>query len=299
MKIAFQSTTLLILLCGISNASPAQWKPPSQSQPATTVTAQAQKEASEFNQLLQNPNPLTKEAVETFAIARALYREAYFVECQKMLADFWVKYPREYQDWGQQHENVGYKLGYPCGYPALVMLTDAVEWRVKEKSLPKPVVATDWNLVALLVGKASGNMPANDEEAKVGKGKPISTTIDPELLADKNAILHDTIWLTREYYLAMTEGKINLRFSVLHLKNVEFEQCAPGGPGGRTASWAKLPSAIPPEIDRQADWYWLIYPEIEAPKDAQQKYYLASFNKGGTCPSGMTSIPGIGKPMIV
>jgi len=203
----------------------SQWSPPARPRPAAEVKAKAKVEAASLVRELRNPKPLTVEAVETFAVARALYRQGLFEECENELASFWKKNPREDGAWGRQSETVGFKLGFPCVYPALILLSDAVAWRIKEKTLAKPVQALDWNIVALLVGKSSGFMPANDSEAKEGLGTPVTATIDPLLLRDNHRAVHDLVWLTREYYRAVTEGKINLRLRVVHLADLEFKHC--------------------------------------------------------------------------
>lgn len=276
----------------------SQWSPPARPKPISEVKASAKVEAKSLVRELRNPKPLAVDAVETFAVARALYREGLFEECQKELTSFWKKNPREAGAWAQlMNDNLGFKLGQPVVYPGLILLTDAVNGRIQEKTLAKPVQAFDWNIVALLVGKSSGLMPANDEEAKAGKGTPVSAEIDPLLLANEHRAVHDLVWLTREYYRAVTEGKINLRLRVVHLPEVEFEVCAPGGPGGRGKNFAKLKSAIPPDIAKVADWYWQVYPEIDPPRGG--KYHLASFDPGGTVGGGITIMPGTDKPMLI
>ncbi|MEI6713213.1 MAG: hypothetical protein WCO60_05640 [Verrucomicrobiota bacterium] len=263
------------------------------------VEQQAKKDTAAFIPLMTRPQPLTTEAIEIFAIARALYRDGYFSECKKRITDFWGKYPRHAPMWGQQAETVGYKLGYPCVYPALVLLEHAVDWRLKEKTLPKPIEAVDWNITVLLVGKSSGFMPSNDEEAKAGTGKRVSTTIDPDLLANDSAYIHELTWLTREYYRAVTEGTISLRLSVLHLKDLEFEVHHQTAPPQQSKDLGKLSSAIPLEIPRQTDWYWLMYPEIDPPKDATNCYSLAMYGRIGGAAGGMTSMPGTNRPMFI
>lgn len=275
----------------------SQWSPPARPGPIAEVKSRAKAEARDLIKKLNNPKPLTVDAVEVFAEARALYREGLFEECQKELLAFWKKNPRESGAWALQSENVGFKLGAPCVYPALILLTDAVAGRIKEKSLTTPVQMIDWNVVALLVGKSSGFMPANEAEAKEGKGTPVSAAIDPLLLADNHRAVHDLVWLTREYYRAVTEGKINMRLSVVHLADLEFKVCAPGGPGGRTENMAKLKAAIPPEVAKTVDWYWLIYPEIEPPRGG--KFYLHSYDAGGTIPGGITSMPGTNNTLFM
>ena len=284
--------------CVLAQSSQPQWSPPERPGSASSVKSRARRDARELIQLLQNPKPLTNDAIETFAQARALYREGLFEDCQEELADFWKKNPRNAAEWGSQGETVGFKLGYPCVYPGLVLLTDAVAWRIKEKDLPKPVKAIHWNIGVLLVGKSKGFMPSNDVEAKAGKGTPVSKSIDPQLLANDHQLLHDTIWLTREYYRAVTEGKINLRLAVFHLKDLEFNVSAPGGPGERTEDFAKLKAAIPPSVAKLADWYWLIYPEIGPPRGGE--YYLASYPADGQgTPGGVTSLPGTNNTMFM
>ncbi len=286
---------------GTQSASDApaasQWSPPAQPAPAAAVKAMARKEAKSLIKELSNPKPLTVDAAETFAVARALYREGLFEECEKELTSFWKKNPRDSGAWGLQSENVGFKLGFPCVYPALILLSDAVAWRIKAKTLAKPVQAMDWNIVALLVGTSSGFMPANDTEAKEGKGTPVSAKIDPLLLANDNRLMHDLVWLTREYYLAVTEGKISLRLHVVHLADLEFKVCAPGGPGGRDENNNKLKAALPEDIAKLADWYWLIYPEVEPARGG--KYYLHSYGPGGTIPGGISGMPGTDNTMVM
>ncbi|GDY21096.1 hypothetical protein LBMAG56_24420 [Verrucomicrobiota bacterium] len=279
----------------------SQWSPPARPRPAAEVRADAKAEAKGLILELRNPKPLTVEAMETFAVARALYREGLFEECQQELTSFWKKNPRDAGTWALRwNDDLGFKLGRPGGYPALILLTDAVKWRLQEKTLAKPVQAVDWNIVVLLVGKSSGLMPANDEEAKAGKGTPVSKTIDPLLLANEHRAVHELVWLTREYYHAVTEGKINLRLRVVHFPEVEFKLCAPGGPGWAHENIAQLKAAIPPDIAKVADWYWQIHPGIPRPRDGG--YYLGSFPPGSTpdaAGAGMGMMPGTNKPRVM
>lgn len=267
-----------------------QWSPPARPRAVAVVKAEAETEAEYLVKKQNKSVPLHVEAVQTFAVARALYREGLFEECQNELNSFWKRNPRGDRAW-EKIRGPGFNLVYPGTplYMALILLTDSTAWRIKEKTLAKPVQAMDWNFVALLVGKSSGFMPANDDEAKEGKGTPVSAEIDPLLLANDHRLLHDFVWLTREYYRAVTEGKINLRFSVVHLADLEFTVCAIGGPGGRSGNLYKLKAAIPPDIAKAADWYWLIWPEIEPPPGS--KYYLSSYDKGMTISSGTAAVP--------
>jgi len=276
----------------------SQWSPPAQPRLAGVVKSEAKKEAKSFLKELKDPKPLTVEAAETFAMARALYREGLFEECQQELAAFWKKNPRDGAAWGLRfNDNLGFKIGRPAIYPALILLTDSVNGRIKEKTLAKPVQPVDWNIVALLVGKASGLMPANDEEAKAGKGTPASKSIDPLLLANDHRAVHDLVWLTREYYRAVTEGKINLRLQVVYLPELEFKLCAAGGPGVHDVNSPKLKAAIPPDIAKVADWYWQIHPGIDPP--AGGGYYLGSFAPGGTAGGGIGMMPESNKPLVM
>lgn len=122
--------------CILAQTSQPQWSPPERPRFASGVKSEARKDARGLIKLLRNPKPLTRDAIEAFAQARALYREGLFEECQKELADFWKANPRDAAEWVLQREDGGFKLGIPCAYPALVLLTDAVAWRIKEKTLP-------------------------------------------------------------------------------------------------------------------------------------------------------------------
>jgi hypothetical protein len=55
-----------------------------------------------------------------------------------------------------------------------------------------------------------------------GTSSPVSKLIEPELLASNYATSHNVICLTREYYLAMTKGKIHLRLIIHQMPNVNF-----------------------------------------------------------------------------
>lgn len=261
------------------------------------VAKKATKEAQDLIDLLKDPTEVIKDAVNTFTLARAFYKEGLFQQCKTELTDFWKAHPRTGSEWeSKNEEDVGYKLGYPCGYPALVMLEDAVDWRLKEKDLKTPIQATDWNLLALLVGKSKGKMPANATEAKAGTGVDSSATIDPELLNDSSRYLHDLVWLTREYYFGVTEGQILLRFAVIHLNDLEFDVSAPGGPNHQPKNFNRIAAAITKDVARSADWYWVIYPEIEPSPGGT--YYLASYSPGTDIPGGMTLMPETNSPMF-
>jgi|GEM_PF-3568787 len=286
-----RSMSLAVTQSAADPTAASQWSPPARPRPTAMVKGGAKAEAKSLVKEFTRESPLTIESVETFAVARALYREGLFEQCQQELTAFWKKNPRDAPVWALRGgDKVGFKLGGSCGYPSLLLLTDAVAWRIKEKTLAKPVQAVDWNIVVLLVGKSSGLMPANDAEAKEGKGVPVSAKIDPLLLADNSRAMHDLVWLTREYYRAVTQGKINLRLRAVHLPDLEFKACAPGGPGGRPNNITNLKAAVPHEIAREADWYWLVYPEIEPPPGG--KYYLHTYDTGSTTPGGITNMPG-------
>lgn len=53
----------------------------------------------------------------------------------------------------------------------------------------------------------------------------------------------------------------------------------------------------PPSIAKVADWYWLIYPEIEPPRGG--KYYLASYDAGGTISGGITAFRGTNNTLLM
>ena len=214
-------------------AAEPQWLPPRKPRPVSMVTNEAHLLAEQFLKitLTNTAPPLTAQAVEAFVTARALYREGHFEQCHTLLTRFWAAHPRGVGVvWGNQREDLlNYKLGYPSVYPGLILLTDAVAGRLAEKRLSAPVTPFDWNITCLLVGKVRGFMPANDAEAKEGKGRPVTSTIDPTLLANNHAHIHELVWLSREYYRAVTGGKIDLRLEVIHLPEVEFTVCASGG----------------------------------------------------------------------
>lgn len=292
---------IVCLLCistlQVTAAVVPQWTPAKNSREASVVTKEAVREAEDLIQLLRDPAEIIKEAVKTFTVARALYKEGLFQECKTVLSDFWKAHPRTSSEWeSKNEEDIGYKLGYPCGYPALLMLEDAVDWRLKAMDLKTPIEARDWSLAALLVGKSKGKMPANDAEAKAGRGVDASATLDPELLLDQNRYLHDLLWLTREYYLGVTEGKVLLHFEVFYLKDFEFDVGAPGGPNHQPNNFNRLAAAIPAHIAKRVDWYWAIYPEIEPGPGS--KHYLACYSPGTDIPGGMTIMPETNSPLF-
>lgn len=223
---------------------------------------------------LDNFNDHYIKALSTFLCAEQMYFEGDYEGADTALDALWAEYPLSDNRWNTlsgQGKKYGINLGNPVGYYGLRMLTDMTNWR-----LANPIPAGDPKTIQFTViipEKSSGIEPRNEQELENGEGIHVTHTIDPRLIKDNYTAIHESTQLFSEYvYTIVSQGRLKVETKILPLPNVDVEVSAhkdkngesqPGGhyyakttPAGERAVW----EAIPEEIRRVTDWWWLLYP---------------------------------------
>src|SRR6478735_2412057 len=85
------------------------------------------------------------DSVNTFLQAEHAYREADYQRSSTLLQAFWQSHPPGTEPWATEIERsyeigrtTGANFGAPVAYYALRMLTDCVEWRLRQQPKVKP-----------------------------------------------------------------------------------------------------------------------------------------------------------------
>lgn len=181
---------------------------------------------------------------------------------QQMLADLWSRYPAGDIRWSQlPTDPFGINLGNPPFYYALRMLTDTVDWRMEHPDAGPP--ARTARLTVLLAGASNGIEPRTHEEIKLGTGVHTQHTLEPLLLENDSAVIHDSLRLFREYVVAITEGDLDIEVHVVHLPELDVSVHAGMNSGRYFASIADMSevwAALDQETMNETDWWWMIYP---------------------------------------
>lgn len=214
---------------------------------------------------LAQSSPLYRKAIDTYFAAEADYRKQDYAAAQKKLQELWVEFPPGDPAWKKlQRESALLQsladYGTPAGYAALRMLTDCVEWRMKQGS-PAAVPATV-QLTVVLVGKSVGPEPETPADIDAHKGPLVTRKLDAALDgAEGERIINESYWLFDEYLLAMTQGRLQVKRVFVHLPEftVPVELHRDRVVLSRETSesiWASVPA----DIARTTDWWHLVYP---------------------------------------
>jgi hypothetical protein len=281
-NLAMSRTTIALLAVALAMLSSAAWCQPQQ-EPSTA------RELLEPYGLETFPARHVK-ALETFLEVEAAYARGEYSACGSQLDRFWKDHPPGSSAWDYARGPVQeIFLGTPPCYYALRMLTDCVDWRLKEAEaldadeapLPDPAMA---RLTVVLVGRGEGLEPRHVKDLQALRGRKRTPHIAPELLQDENRIVHESLGLFTEYVAAMTEGRLQVEASVLHLPELEVPLAVREGPPFRTAGLGEdamslIWAAVDEPTKAGTDWWWVIYPSIVP--EAASDFETTEFITGG------------------
>jgi hypothetical protein len=236
---------------------------------------------------------LAIDAIETYFDAEAAYKASDYATADRILTDFWKKYPPGTTVWARDgsarvlKETTGANFGSPPCYYALRMLTDCVRWRVSTEKEPKTAGkvsnphAIIWTVV--LIGRSAGIEPTTEAELEAGTGVAVEHELDPELLADNFRVIRESQWLFTEYVSAITSGAMVVRPEFVHLATHTVPVKASGGrvkhaqpPGEGIAAVFR---EVPPAVRRATDWWFVIHPSHVPSRHAD--FATAEFVTGG------------------
>ncbi len=228
------------------------------------------------------------QALETFLELERLYALGQYEACRERLDRFWQAHPPGSRAWSASNAAVREVfVGSPPCYYALRMLTDCVDWRLKQpdeghagvEQMSQPA---DVRLTIVLVGRGEGIEPRSMKDLRRGKGRKKTSRIAPELLQHDNQVIHESLALFGEYVAAMTEGRLRMQTSILPLSKLDVP-LATGVEPNRHAGLAdeamlRIWAAVDERTQAETDWWWVIYPS-HVPESAE--FETTEFITGG------------------
>jgi len=247
---------LLILVSGTSNAQ--EPVPPSQAMLKPLGITQF--------------SPLYRRAIDVYFTAVAAYRKQDYIAAQKILQALWLETPPGDPAWKKLQNEYRSLLsvadfGAPPAYAALRMLTDCVEWRIKN-SLPV-TPQTTVQLTVVFVGQSTGLEPATLAELDKHEGRLTTNSLDAALNGLKGEqIVNDAYWLFDEYILAITQGRTQVKRVFVRLPALDVQVgLHRGGVELPRKVSEQILTAVPAGIAQTTDWWHLVYPS-HVPKAA-------------------------------
>ena len=215
---------------------------------------------------------LVGRSLETFLAVEAAYKESCYPDALRDLEALWREAPPGDAKWveasraaGELAQSPGLNIGNPPCYYSLRMMADCVRWRIESGSrtthrkAPHRAVLT-----VVLVGRSTGVEPRSWAELEADGGVPVEHALAPELLADDHRIIHQSLWLFREYLLASTEGRLGVEVRIAHLPDTTVRvncRLKPHRYAGLAEGAASVIARdVPAEIRNATDWWWFIYP---------------------------------------
>ena len=172
-------------------------------------------------------SPLYRKAVAVYFSAAAAYRQQNYAGAQQQLRALWAEVPHGDLAWKQLQRESAQALsvadfGTPAAYSALRMLTDAVEWRLRNSGQTAP--ESTLQLAVVLVGKSTGPEPATFAELERREGRITTNVLDTALNgASGEQIINDAYWLFDEYVLAITRGRMRVKRVFVRLPEVTLQ----------------------------------------------------------------------------
>ncbi len=240
----------------------------------TSATGEAQNVLSKLvgpDAAAQAP-PLVGRALETFLAVERAYQEGRYQAALERLEALWQDAPPASPAWDEAGragralgKSPGLNIGWPPCYYALRMLTDCARWRVASGSAVTQASAPHRAVLSVVtVGRSIGKEPRSLAEAEADGGVEVEHTLAPELLADDHRVVHQSLWLFREWVLASTAGKLAVDARMIHLPDVSVKvQCrVREHPYAGLAEGAAgvIARSITAEVRNSTDWWWFIYP---------------------------------------
>ncbi len=230
---------------------------------------------------IQNPSPLALTAYDVYIYAEDLYRDGDYRESRELLDRLWKKYPAGSNDWNSARiDDSLLNVGSPICYYSLRMLSEAVDWKLKEKKNPVKNPKTI-QFTVILAGKSEGIQPQNLKDLQSKKGLMKTNTLHPKLKESNFKVVHTMMWLFREYITAITEGKLNVKTEVAYLKNLTIPEACEKANCSPTGDYlTRMKNELSEEILANTDFYWLIHPS-HVPDQ------ISEFNNMGFVTGGM------------
>ncbi len=207
-----------------------------------------------------------RAALETFLEAEALTLGGEYARAERVLSALWRRYPVGSEAWTQLPSRLeGVFLGTPPCYYALRMLTDIARWRLErgERRRSKGGPVQHLRLTVVLIGEGTGLEPADPGQLARGEGRPVVRELDPRLLADDHALVHESLALFREYVALLTDGRLGLEVDVRVLESLSVPLDVGVRDGRRHAGLADpapVFAHLPPEVLLATDWWWVLHP---------------------------------------
>lgn len=207
-----------------------------------------------------------RAALETFLEAEALTLRGEYARAERVLTALWKRYPVGSEAWAQLPNRLeGVFLGTPPCYYALRMLTDITRWRIEggERRRPKSAPEQHLRLTVVLIGEGEGLEPADSGQLARGEGRPVVRKLDPRLLEDDHALVHESLALFREYVALLTGGRLGLEVDVRVLEELRVPLDAGVRDGRQHAGLADpepVFASLPPEVLLASDWWWVLHP---------------------------------------
>lgn len=211
-------------------------------------------------------NGLPETALRTVFDVMQKVEEGKYTEAQTELENIWKKYQKGDAVWQKAiPQSVGPAAGSPNGYVALRMLDDIVTY-LSKKGSNEPEDVYTLNLSVVIINKAKGKMPVNEEQLLTETGEEIEVTIMPRIKDDDYKAVRQSFALFNQYINAITKGKVKVKLNI-----VEFE----GEVSLRSYVNDKKKKLITTDLNSlslidglpslekaETDWYAFIYPEI-------------------------------------
>lgn len=210
---------------------------------------------------LENFSEHYVEAFDTLLLAGAHADAGEWAQAGALLDTLWASYPVGDPAWGRlPAQPFGLNMGTPPFYYALRMLTDLTDHRLADPNRPEP--ARTATLTVLVVGRSSGIQPRNLQELEAGTGVFVTNHIEPQIFADDNRIIRESLELFAAYVEVVTKGRLGLHVRVASLPDVEMPAHAYATP----IRYAGLVNAnevfahVPADVAGSTDWWWIVYP---------------------------------------
>ena len=201
------------------------------------------------------------DALSAFLRAQERFELGQHHKARKILDELWAQYPPGTAVWTQlPTQPFGINVGSPPAYYGLRMLDDAVDWRLQEPQAPPLRTA---RLTVVLIGQSNGIEPQNQLQLVLGGGLPVQHELDPRLLADDSAIVHQSLGLFRDYVLAASDGALGVEVEIVHLPDADLAVQATQASNVAFAGLEDFSDVWPlldPEVRQQTDWWWVLYP---------------------------------------
>ncbi|RME05412.1 MAG: hypothetical protein D6816_08940 [Bacteroidetes bacterium] len=210
-------------------------------------------------------NPIYKEALSTMLHAEDAVKKGGYSQAKKLLDGIWAKYPIGDKVWYQGGQKVNdTNIGFPVAYNSLRMLTDIVDFHLKNPSGAQPVKVATWRVA--LVGCSNGVKPTSLADLSSGRGTPVTHHLDSRLQADNYRIIKQSLDLFSRYVVAMTDGKMKVEVEFLELPDVCLDTKVNPQHADPTTLQPVWDAAATRAVFDKTDWWWVIYPS-QVPED--------------------------------